>query len=77
MEGKKQFLAVLIKPSHYDNEGYVIQWARSIVPSNTLAALYGLSKDVAERHVLGDEIEIKLSAYDETNTRIPIHKIIK
>ena len=27
--------------------------------------------------MLGDDIEIKLSAYDETNTRIPIKKIIR
>jgi hypothetical protein len=25
----------LIKPSHYDDEGYVIQWLRSAIPSNT------------------------------------------
>jgi radical SAM superfamily enzyme YgiQ (UPF0313 family) len=77
MGAEKHFLVVLIKPSRYDDEGYVIQWARSLIPSNTLAAIYGLSKDIAERHVLGDDVEIKLSAYDETNTRIPIKKIIR
>ena len=33
---------VLIKPSHYDDDGYVIRWWRSIIPSNSLAALYSI-----------------------------------
>ena len=43
----KTFALVLIKPSHYDDDGYVIQWVRSSIPSNTLAALYGLAADAA------------------------------
>jgi radical SAM superfamily enzyme YgiQ (UPF0313 family) len=74
---KKQFHVVLIKPSHYDDDGYVIQWWRSAVPSNTLAVLYGLSRDMTDREVLGKDVEIVTGAFDETNTRIPIKKIIK
>lgn len=74
---RKTFQVVLIKPSHYDDEGYVIQWHRSAVPSNTLAALYGLSLDMAGRKVLGEDVDIAVSAYDETNTRIPVNKIIR
>ena len=43
----KVFSLFLIKPSHYDDDGYVIQWARSSIPSNTLAAVYGLALDCA------------------------------
>ena len=43
-----RFLLFLIKPSHYDDDGYVIQWMRSAIPSNTLACLYGLAIDSAE-----------------------------
>jgi len=64
------FRIILIKPSHYDDDGYVIQWARSSVPSNTMAAIYGLATDCAERRVLGPDVQIAISAYDETNTRI-------
>ncbi len=39
MSARNNFRLVLIKPSHYDDEGYVIQWLRSAIPSNTLAAL--------------------------------------
>jgi len=68
--GNKRFCLVLVKPSHYDDDGYVIQWLRSPIPSTSLAALYGLAKDCAERHVLGPDVEIDILAFDETNTRI-------
>src|SRR5690349_9461683 len=41
--GQKRFCLVLVKPSHYDDDGYVIQWFRSPIPSTSLAALYGLA----------------------------------
>lgn len=65
----------MIKPSHYDDDGYVIQWYRSSIPSNTLAALYGLALDCSNRKVLGDDIEIALKAYDECNTRTRVKQI--
>ena len=67
---QRQFCLVLVKPSHYDDNGYVIQWMRSPVPSNSLASLCGLAKDCAERRVLGDDVEIDIHAFDETNIRI-------
>ena len=77
MNKRKKFHVVLIKPSHYDDDGYVIQWHRSAIPSNTLGALYGLTLDIIERDALGGDVEVALSAYDETNIRVPIEKIIK
>ena len=53
LNARKRFVLVLIKPSHYDDDGYVIQWVRSSIPSNTLAALYGLAADAARRDILG------------------------
>lgn len=73
----KGFLLVLIKPSHYDDDGYVIQWIRSAIPSNTLAVLNGLALDCAERRVLGDDVPITIDLYDETNTVIPVTSIIR
>jgi hypothetical protein len=67
---KRRFCLILVKPSHYDDDGYVIQWYRSSIPSNTLASLHGLAMDCAERRVLGDDVEIELYAHDETNTLI-------
>jgi hypothetical protein len=77
MAARKTFALVLIKPSHYDDDGYVIQWLRAAIPSNTLAALYGLALDSAERRILGDDVDIEITAYDETNTRIRPERIAK
>jgi radical SAM superfamily enzyme YgiQ (UPF0313 family) len=67
----------LIKPSHYDDDGYVIQWLRSGLPSNTLAVLNGLALDCHQRRVLGDDVVIDITAYDETNTRIMPERIAR
>ncbi len=73
--GDKQFRVILIKPSHYDDDGYVIRWHRSMMPSNSLASVYGLVKDASDRNVLGN-MAIELTAMDETNSRVRIDEII-
>jgi len=73
---ERRFQLVLIKPSHYDDDGYVIQWLRSIVPSNSLASVYALAQDAAERRVLGPDVAIDITAMDETNTRVKPKDII-
>ncbi len=75
-KSKRQFCLVLVKPSHYDNEGYVIQWFRSAIPSNSLACLYGLALECAENNVLGEDVEFQIHAFDETNSHIDTKKII-
>jgi radical SAM superfamily enzyme YgiQ (UPF0313 family) len=66
----KRFTLILIKPSHYDDNGYVIQWLYSAIPSNTLAVINGLALDCKDRRVLGPDVDIDVTAWDETNTRI-------
>jgi radical SAM superfamily enzyme YgiQ (UPF0313 family) len=77
MSRSKVFRLVLIKPSHYDAEGYVIQWVRSAIPSNTLATLNGLAIECARNRLLGEDVEVVIDAYDETNCRIRPKKIIR
>ena len=60
--GRKRFVLVLVKPSHYDDDGYVIQWFRSPIPSTTLANLYGLARDRAERHEIQKPQQVGLGA---------------
>ncbi|MEP7211798.1 MAG: B12-binding domain-containing radical SAM protein [Acidobacteriota bacterium] len=74
---KSRFSLVLIKPSHYDEDGYVIQWYRSAIPANSLACLYGLAKESAEARILGDDVEFEIHAFDETNTVINVDHIAK
>ena len=70
------FHFVMIKPSHYDDDGYPIQWLRSAIPSNTLACLNALAEDARRRKVLGPDVEIRLHTYDETNRRVRPDRII-
>jgi hypothetical protein len=72
----RRFQLVLIKPSHYDDDGYVIRWWRSMIPSNSLAAVYGVAKDCAERNVLGPDVEFEIEPIDEMNNRVNIPAII-
>src|SRR4030095_7478024 len=72
---RKQFALVLVKPSHYDDDGYVIQWFRSAIPSNSLAAVYGIAKELADQQVLGADTDIDIHVFDETNTRVRIDRI--
>ena len=70
MTAKRRFQLVLIKPSHYDDDGYVIRWWRTIIPSNSLAAIYGIAADCAERQVLGPDVAFDITVIDETNTSV-------
>jgi hypothetical protein len=73
---RRCFQLVLIKPSHYDDDGYVIRWWRAMIPSNSLAAVYGIAADCAERQVLGPDIALSIEAIDETHTRVNIPGLI-
>lgn len=77
MVGDRVFTLVMIKPSHYDDDGYVIQWSRSAIPSNTLAALHGIAEVCVADRVLGEDVSIDLVPIDETNTRVRPEKLAK
>src|SRR5580700_7659438 len=73
---RRRFQLVLIKPSHYDDDGYVIRWWRAMTPSNTLATMYGIAADCVERRVLGPDVDIDIVVIDETNTRVDIPALV-
>ena len=73
----RKFRAILIKPSHYDSDGYVIQWWRSTIPSNSMASVYGLILECAAAKTLGPDVEIEVEAYDECNTIIGVKGAIR
>lgn len=74
---RKQIVVVLIKPSKYDDEGYVIRHFRGVLPSNTLACLSSLTQDVARRELLGRDVDIRVEIYDDTVQPIPIKRILR
>ena len=75
--GGTTFHLILIKPTHYDDDGYPIQWLRSAIPSNTLACLNGIAEDCRRRQVLGPGTELMISTFDETNCRARPANIMK
>lgn len=74
-EAIKRFRIVLIKPSKYDDDGYVIRFWKGVLPSNTLAVLHGLTEDIRQRRVFGD-LPIEVITFDETAEKVPVKKII-
>jgi radical SAM superfamily enzyme YgiQ (UPF0313 family) len=72
----RRFQLILIKPSHYDDDGYVIRWWRALIPSNSLAAVYAIAADCAQRQVLGPDVTIDIEAIDETNTRVDVASLV-
>jgi len=74
---KRAFRVVLIKPSHYDQDGYVIQWRRSLIPSNSLASVHGLIKECADERALGPDVDIEVEACDECNTIVDVEGVVK
>jgi len=74
---RRVFRVVLIKPSHYDEDGYVIQWRRSTLPSNSLASVYGLVEECARDRLLGPDVDIEIEACDECNTVVDVKGVAK
>ena len=72
----RKLILYLIKPSKYDDDGYVIRHWLGVLPSNTLATLYSLTEDVRRRRVLRTT-EIELHLFDETVQRIPVERICR
>ncbi len=70
------FQIFLIKPTRYDDEGYPVQWWRSIIPSNSLACVAALAKDAVDRGVLGD-VAVEQHVADESHTLVSPRRIIK
>ncbi len=71
------FTVVLIKPSKYDEDGYVVRHVRGVLPSNTLAAIHSLTRDVVERDGLGEGVKVRTLLYDETVQRIDPKRIAR
>ena len=74
---RRVFHVELIKPSHYDDDGYVIQWWKAWIPSNSLSSVYGITRHITEQRLLGEDVDIVVNACDETNTVVPIRDIVR
>jgi hypothetical protein len=74
--GTGRFQIWLIKPTRYDDDGYPLQWWRSIIPSNSLACLNGIVGDALARGVLGD-VEADVHSIDEIHEHVDPARIVR
>ena len=77
ISARRKICVVIIKPSKYDDDGYVIRHFRGVLPSNTLACLSSLTQDVADRGLLGSDVELEIEIFDDTVQKIPVERIIR
>ncbi|WPZ35786.1 radical SAM protein [Thalassobaculum sp. OXR-137] len=73
---KKRLGLLLIKPSHYDDDGYVIQWWRSFVVNNALAVMGSVISDAADRQAVGPDIDIERRLIDEVTEVVRPDRLI-
>ncbi|MGC1657444.1 MAG: radical SAM protein [Candidatus Acidiferrales bacterium] len=73
----KKLHLYLIRPTQYDDEGYVVRHWHGVLPSNTLACLAGLTEDVVAQKRLGESVQVKVHVLDETVDHIPVKRICR
>jgi radical SAM superfamily enzyme YgiQ (UPF0313 family) len=73
----KKLHLYLIKPTQYDDEGYVVRHWRGVLPSNSLACLAGLTEEVVTQKRLGESLRVKIHLLDESVDRVPVKRICR
>lgn len=66
----------LIRPSNYDDAGYVVRYLRGILPSNTLGCLLTLTQQALLDGRLGT-MNLQIRLIDEMVMRIPLKKMAR
>ncbi len=67
----------LVKPTRYDDDGYPLQWWRSVIPSNSLACVAGLVHDAIDRGAFGPDVEPRVTIIDETHSKVDPARIVR
>ncbi|HSG01766.1 MAG TPA: radical SAM protein [Vicinamibacterales bacterium] len=65
----RSLTVVLVRPTRYDEDGYVVRHWRGTLPSNTLSCLNGLTEDAVTSGALGT-LPVTVLAFDEAVDRI-------
>ncbi|MFZ0427093.1 MAG: radical SAM protein [Acidobacteriota bacterium] len=73
---KSKIQLYLIKPSSYDDDGYVVRYFRGVLPSNTLACLASLTRSACEREPL-DQFEFTIREIDEAVMKVDTRRICR
>ncbi len=72
----KSIRVYLIRPSRYDDEGYLVRHRKGVIPSNTLATLHGLNFHLTQTRALGG-CTIAWVAVEAAVQPVPFRDIIK
>jgi radical SAM superfamily enzyme YgiQ (UPF0313 family) len=72
----RRLAVVLVRPTRYDEGGYVVRHWRGTLPSNTLSCLNGLTEDAVASGALGS-VSVRVHAFDEAVDRIDAHRICR
>ncbi len=74
--GVRRLQVILIHPSKYDDDGYVMRYVRGVLPSNTLAALVALTEQVTRSGELGG-VPVGITVLDEHVHRIDVRDLLR
>jgi radical SAM superfamily enzyme YgiQ (UPF0313 family) len=66
----------LVKPSFYDDEGYVVRYFRGVLPSNTLACLAGLTEMAKTGERLAG-IDLRVHLIDEAVSKVNVSRLAR
>jgi hypothetical protein len=66
----------LIRPTKFDDDGYLIRHWRNVLPSNSLACLHALSDELVRTGRLGP-IAVRIRLCDESVEAIPERRILR
>jgi hypothetical protein len=64
-EAGKRLRILMVVPSHYDREGYLLHWRIPFAPLHVLAVMRGIMDDAADREVLGPGVKIETRSLNE------------
>ncbi|MCC7007977.1 MAG: radical SAM protein [Acidobacteria bacterium] len=72
----QRLVIILIRPSKYDDEGYVIRHLRGTLPSNTLSCLNSLTEDAIRQGALGD-VDVTVDVIDEIVSKVDPRRLAR
>lgn len=76
MDENNQINLYLIKPSNYDDDGFIVRYFRGVLPSNTLFCLAGLTESARNQGNLA-KLDIRTTLIDEIVERIDCETICR
>jgi tRNA A37 methylthiotransferase MiaB len=74
--GSSSLRIVMIKPSLYDEEGYVVRFWRDYNPNYVLAAIHGILLEAASRGVPVVGVDLEIMPLDESSQPVHSHRLI-